>query len=270
MSVSSEKSSVLSLAVLDSCFRVAAPEAFTAIVADLWHAFPRTTAARVEHALRVKESAPGYLVELDGTTASAADIPAAVGYLGLLVNRICLSEVTVPAFHAAVLAGSAGAVVVLGTSGAGKTTLAAAAAQRGLRYLSDEAFVLEAKNRARPYPRPLSLSRWAAELLGIAAPSPWRDSEEILVSPRSLGPVASEAAEVRHLVVLDRTQRELALRAAERSLAVTGLLRLSFNHFRAPEDTYRDVITLARACECWQLSYDDPRDGARLIEELVT
>ncbi len=59
--------------------------------------------------------------------------------------------------HAGVVGTQRGAIVLPGTSYAGKTTLVAALLRRGCTYLSDEYAVFEPDGSVRPYPRRLSI-----------------------------------------------------------------------------------------------------------------
>lgn len=59
--------------------------------------------------------------------------------------------------HAGVVADGDRAIVLPGSSGAGKTTLVRALLDRGARYYSDDAAVLDARGRVHPYARPLAM-----------------------------------------------------------------------------------------------------------------
>ena len=104
------------------------------------------------------ESAPYMRVycddELDYGTETAIDLPPAFE-LGLYSRvmasyRGCL-------LHAAAVATPAGAIVVAGESGAGKTTLALALLARGGRYISEECVGLDASGVVAGLARPINV-----------------------------------------------------------------------------------------------------------------
>ncbi len=70
--------------------------------------------------------------------------------LQLSVARLARPEVFV---HAGVVAVAGRAILLPGTSGAGKTTLVRALVDAGATYYSDEYAVLDAEGRVHPYPR---------------------------------------------------------------------------------------------------------------------
>jgi hypothetical protein len=108
--------------------------------------------------------------------------------------------------HAGAVASPEGeGILILGDSGAGKTTLVAALVQEGYRLLSDEAGVIDpADGRLHPWPRPLgfkpgtqSLARFGSLLNGSLRA---RDGSAIVIAsalrPGSLG----DSCHVRHVV----------------------------------------------------------------------
>jgi hypothetical protein len=74
--------------------------------------------------------------------------------LQLKVAEMCVDKVFV---HAGVVGWKGRAVVVPGTSSAGKTTLIAALVRAGAEYYSDEYALLDKDGRVHPYSRPLKI-----------------------------------------------------------------------------------------------------------------
>lgn len=120
--------------------------------------------------------------------------------------------------HAGAVAGPAGAVLVVGAPDAGKSTLAAAAVQAGLAYLTDEAPPIEGTAGgpvAHPYPKPLALDRRSLLLLGLDRAGPGGDGAGGAMDavdamddlghlpPAVLGTVAERPAPVAAVVVPD-------------------------------------------------------------------
>ena len=84
-------------------------------------------------------------------------------------NRAIFSDLTkVPTVHAAAISWGDACMLLLGSSGAGKTTLAARLIQQGWGYLTDEAVSISGELEALPYPKPLSMKGSSAGLLGLA------------------------------------------------------------------------------------------------------
>jgi hypothetical protein len=105
----------------------------------------------------------------DGYEARGASEPDALVDLLASVVRGLLRRFHargVHAIHAAALAHSAGALIVAGPTGYGKTTLALGLVRRGLSLLSDEVAVVEPKtSRILPYRRSLHIRPGALQLI---------------------------------------------------------------------------------------------------------
>ncbi|MDQ2858129.1 MAG: hypothetical protein M3R53_05675 [Candidatus Eremiobacteraeota bacterium] len=106
-----------------------------------------------------------------------------------------LCRTPVLGFHAATLAGSAGALALIGATTAGKTTTAVACVRRGLRLYSDERCILE-DGRTAPFLRRLTLRAGGrAALLGDPCDEPlgidrrlreWQNAGEVPVRASAL------------------------------------------------------------------------------------
>ena len=91
------------------------------------------------------------------------------------------------------------AIAFPSVSGNGKTTLTAACLLSGFSYISDEALVLDGDGAVIPYPKPLALSKWSCETLGIP-----EEGEETLVTAADLGAdVAQGGIRVTDVVVAE-------------------------------------------------------------------
>jgi len=84
----------------------------------------------------------------------AGEVVAAFEYHLYRLATKALSERLV-SLHAAALASCGRAILFVGASGAGKSSLATQGLLAGMGYLSDEFALLDVKGRVHPFPRPL-------------------------------------------------------------------------------------------------------------------
>ncbi len=98
-------------------------------------------------------------ITLDGTMlADAADMGLAYGVLDAQIRAYVALHAPDHIFvHAGVVALEGRALVLPGSSFAGKTTLVAALVKAGATYYSDEFAVLDANGHVHSYPKPLSM-----------------------------------------------------------------------------------------------------------------
>lgn len=107
---------------------------------------------------------------LDGApTGGHADGRDVVEAVVSLLNRLAVDHTPGRLlFHAGVVERDGRAVMVVGPSGRGKSTLTAALVQAGCSYLSDEVASVDPTTRwIDPFPKPLSLSAGSMALLGL-------------------------------------------------------------------------------------------------------
>ena len=250
-------------AALDSRVRVEAPAGVLAALAGLLGpAADGAPTALVAVADRRVSSAD----LLDGTAAQEPCGDDPVGATLTALNRLALAQCADVAVHAAVVARGDRALALPGVSGVGKSTLAAACAQAGLAYVSDEALVLAADGRVRPYPRPVSLSAWSAGRLGLPhAPG----AAEQAHAAAALGAVVTGPTRLVHVVVPRRGAGRPVLAPTGRAATAVLLLERSFNHYRAPAAALAAVAGACRGAQCWDLAVDDPRQAATVLADLL-
>ncbi|HEY7049793.1 MAG TPA: hypothetical protein VH373_21430 [Jatrophihabitantaceae bacterium] len=180
------------------------------------------------------------------------------------LTRLAVAHSPLLCVHAGVVSGPDGLIAIPGESGLGKTTLVAALLRAGFGYVSDEALALDRDSGAvTPFPRPLSLRGDVWPLLGIA-PAPPPD-EERLVPPAALERAAATDGRVRHVVLARRVPGPPRLAPAARGEAVQALLRRAFNHYRAPEASFRAVVAVVREADVWTATYADAPELAELL-----
>jgi len=193
------------------------------------------------------------------------------GSLMTALNRQVIEEYLGFALHAGVVAKQGRAIAFPADSGGGKSTLTAACIQQGFDYVSDESLciALDTAGVVR-YPKPLGLSRWSRERLGIdgatlAFPP---DRMEGMVIPNDLGgSVAQNPIVLSHVVIPAYGDGRLALEEAPGHEAMAVLLEYSFNHFKHGASAFTLAGRLANQVTAWRLSYDDPLAAARLISD---
>lgn len=181
------------------------------------------------------------------------------------INAEVITQMPYFGVHSAVLAGSDGAIALPGESGSGKSTTTASALLAGLGYVSDEVLALDWDRDellAQPYPRPLALSGWSCDRLGVAdhGPGRYHDSgDETYFRPTILTDrIESAAVGLRHLVLLGPYTECTRLYEVGRQEAATALLTYAFNAWRRPADAFRLAHRIAARTTCWVLERGDP------------
>jgi hypothetical protein len=193
-------------------------------------------------------------------------------FLGEL-NRRAVDDMIYFGVHAGVVASGNRTIALPGGSGAGKTTLVGACIQAGFKYVSDEALCLNyAIGSVIPYPKPLSLSGWSLEALGVDPPDfgPGSGGSKTPVHPEVVGGVIALAPpELSDLVIFEHQPGAAQLRELPRSQVVRALLGYSFNHYKRPAEAFRLTTELARRCQGWALKYEDPVEAAQLLRSAL-
>jgi len=186
------------------------------------------------------------------------------------LTRLAVEHSPLLCVHAGVVSGPEGLLAIPGESGLGKTTLVAALVRAGFGYVSDEALAVDrATGQVSAFARPLALRGDVWTLLGDGiGPAPSPDSEQ-LVAPSLLGRVDTDDARVRDIVLARRDGGPLRVETAARGDAVRALLAHAFNHYRAPEASFRAVVALVRDARVWRATYADAPDLAAGLGELL-
>lgn len=214
--------------------------------------------------------------ETDVATAVQISIPphhnsvADLGWLNSALNSTAMELTPDLAIHAGVIRHGEVVVAFPARSGVGKSTLTAACLREGFDYVSDEALCLRYDNHlAQPYPRPLGLSTWSAHELGVTgAPA----GDDVLVLPHEFGArstAVDEPLRLTHVVLPRRIDGRTppSLARAPASEAIEALLRMSFNHYRRPEDAVRLVASVVAAAHVSVLTYGEAGEAAALLAQ---
>lgn len=235
---------------------VSLPAGLEARIRDEWadlglEAFQDVSTARVQ-------------VRINDMAGEAAD-PLAVGLADL--TRAVIDASPCVCIHAAVVSSTNAVLAFPGASGLGKSTLTAALVRQGFAYVSDEALALDPVSLSVcRFSRPLALDSNSWSVLSFDGPPPLPGAEAF-VRASSLGRLEETDRPLTDVVVARREPGTMQLVPSRRSAAVVVLVQRSFNHFRAPRDTFRTVVAAVRECRVWQATYSDAPAFARMLAD---
>jgi len=158
--------------------------------------------------------------------------------------------------HAAALALAGRVTMIVGESGAGKSTTAYALAAAGFEYLSDELSPIEpATGLVRPYPRALCLKKDPPHPLTL--PSRHLRTEWTLqVPPSALGTrVARTALPLERIVFVrySSSRQKPELRVLSRGEASLRLYQEALNQLAHPCFGLDETLSVVRRAECFEL-----------------
>jgi hypothetical protein len=196
------------------------------------------------------------------------------------INTTALAEADLFAVHAGAVARAGRVIAMPAVSGTGKSTLTAACLRAGLDYVSDEALCLDWETGAvTPYPRPIALSGWSAEALGLppaadddAGTGAGAGAGETLFTAADLGAAtATGPLALAHVVLLqrERCDEPAALEPLPRGEAVAEVLRRSFTSWRRPERAFALVHDVLGRVGTWRLTLGEPCAAADLLAHLL-
>ena len=225
---------------------------------------PSTRPARARHIIQIADEGPfsAYrdCVKLSIETDFDDTLANVIGGL----NRAVIESLDPFAVHSGVVRSGERLIALPAQSGNGKTTLTAALLQRGFEYLSDEALVLRDATTVLPYPKPLALSPWSRETLGLGAAE-----VETLFTPEELGTSVGDGGALTDVVLASYGAAHPEMTQAPGSEGMAALIRLSFNHYKNPEKAFRTASQVASSVRVWRLSYTTPQEGAELLATAV-
>lgn len=236
---------------------------------------PRHRFSLVSGGQRGEQHAGHILVYRDcSRIARATTLRAAVAHMLAAINRAAIESCKQFAVHAGVVARDGSAIAVPVDSMGGKSTLTAALVLRGFEYVSDEALCLEADGSVVPYTKPLGLSPWSMDALGLTdlvVPFPKGAAEasgEVLVPhPLLGGRAAAGRVTLAHLVLPEFGHDHATLTQVAASEGMATLLAMSFNHYRHGADAFHLAAAVANDASTWPLQFGNPLEAADLIAE---
>lgn len=176
--------------------------------------------------------------------------------------------------HAGVVGLGGRAVAFPASSGSGKSTLTAACAERGFDYVSDEALCIDwVSHEVVPYPKPLWLSRWSRDSLGVGDDRLGFYSpryEEAVVAPASLcWSVATVPLQLTDVVRIKAPGGSTSLEPLPASQTAMLLLEHSFYGDQVAR-AFRLVSGTARRSHAWELDVGDPTEAADHLFKMMS
>lgn len=251
--------------------------ALAAFVAELF-ARCRADGAAAAHRLRaVTAGATGrYRLTLDDDVLlEDAERALVVPTIVWAVNQHAVHSVERAVLvHAGAVARGERAALLVGASGAGKTTLTAHLLTAGFAYLTDEAVPFDAETgRVGTYAKPLKLEPGAFALVPAAAPPPDLVPYELdtwHVPPDRLSRTRPAAGVRAHAVVaLAHGAAPTAIGPASRAATLVLLAEQSFNLETLGADGFSALVRLVAQCCCARLEVGDLAPTAALVDALL-
>lgn len=195
-----------------------------------------------------------------------------LGWLGLLVGQIVATITTLLTrllfVHAGVVAVGGRGWVIIGESGAGKTSTVAALVQRGAAYLSDEVALFDAEaGTAAPFLLPMAVKPWTARAAGISHVEPEiaREGGVRFWLPAHL---MAEPVPVDTFILLNPARRSPRITAVSRASMLLALGRhtSSFSQRHRVGDALAGFGRLLRSAACLTLGGRHP---AGCVEQIL-
>jgi len=216
--------------------------------------------------LTLRAEGTGFALRAPDGIWRSGDLNALLIRLELSLAEELVRRSGLPGVHAGGAVVGAGAVLLPGVGGTGKSTLTVALAQRGAPVLGDDVVLLGRDGRAHAFRRLLKVEGAARGLLGLppaTGPLATAWPEATFVRPHDVGSAWAEPAPVRAVVLPRRVEighTELLLARASDVLAelVAGLVLSP----RVAPGTFEMVAEVVASATCWELRYATAPDGA--------
>jgi hypothetical protein len=179
--------------------------------------------------------------------------------------------------HAGVVSWQDRGVIIVGTSGMGKTTLVLKLVMQGCKFLSDEVAWFDSKLEAvEPFPRKLNIRREAQSLLGLPLKSEAADhsfgTEEPLwmvdieeIAPNNIG----ARCKPRYLLFPQGFGEKPRLEYVSKSNALFTLMRSCIEPTSDLGSLLFNFSGLMNDLECYNLVMGSPEETAERVMELV-
>jgi hypothetical protein len=213
-----------------------------------------------EIVVSVQESSDCFEVLLDGVMVSSADTAhdAALGAVKALDDALVRKLRTLRAVHAGAVVLKGRALLIPGSSHAGKSSLVAELLRRGAAHLSDEYAMVDQEGRVHAYPRPLLLRNGSPKQTLVL---PMEFSAEFEMRP----------AEVGWVIAVDYDpEGKWEIQRISQSEAVMLLLR-NTPHEMGQSPEMIDLFTRSVAvAECYAGTRGEVAEAADRILELVS
>jgi len=209
------------------------------------------------------------------TTLISPDLSAHELWIARFLNRLKLeNEPHLLHVHSAAVARGDAAVLLVGRSGVGKSTLTAGLVSRGWDYATDEQVTISPDSgRLIPYPRPITLRRAVWPLFtdvgevraALAGPAV---GQRIEIAPATLGSVSDFEKLTPMMIVApnhDATLETRIERLPSTAASVELLATSCFDMDRLGPAGLEALIALACRCCGWRLTYSDLDEASELL-----
>jgi hypothetical protein len=234
-------------------------------IAELWEPFiAHDRPVGRESTVEARRRQDGWRLDFFGEWSIEATDPwvLASEFRNGLVGR-ALKGANVVALHAAALGHGDSAVLLVGPSGVGKTTLTLRLLEAGWSYLTDDLAIVTPAGLVRPFPKPLNVkSPWEWKRYHSLWSSPsWLPTPmtNFLVPARCFAHESGKELQPSHVIFLSfRPTSPASVEAVPPGLA-TGLCAQN-----VVDPTPRDVGVLRGLC-----THGAAAEGSRLIEAIV-
>ena len=182
--------------------------------------------------------------------------------------------------HAAAMSRHGVGIILAGTPGQGKSTLAAGLLARGWKYLSDEfALIHPTTRRLEPFPKALCIKSGSfAPVLKLGLPLDLKrvlhkggKGPVSLLDPLAVRPVAVSPPCPVGLIVFPEydPSRPPAIEPLSRARAVFDLVQVSFNFTKFRDRGLDLLASIARQAHCIRLRSGDLNQTCRLLEDYM-
>ena len=224
-----------------------------------------------------------YVVCCEGEDYIAGpDISAVLPRLEAAVNyQVMTKRRAFFQLHAGVMSCRDHAVVFTGSSGTGKTTLAAALLSRGWKYLCDEFALIDPDSmQVLPFPKPLSIKESGIERIACMnlplCSHRWRNGKSdrrlSYILPLDVRPdCIGDPGLVKTLLFMTRHERiPQYCRRLEAPEAAMTIYRLGLNTEELGRRGFNAAVALAKQAQCYQLNLGSVEQGCELLESLLS
>jgi HprK-related kinase A len=182
--------------------------------------------------------------------------------------------------HAAVLERQGKALILPAPPGSGKSTLCAALAQSGWRFLSDEFCIIRAKDRQiLPIPRPTPLKNQSIEIIknlepsvfiGPSFPNTRKGTIAHLRAPEaSIAKLKNTASPAWIVFPSYQAQAKVKVQPIKKCHAFMKLATNSFNYQIQAEEGFKLIGDIIDRSACYNMSYSNLGEAIAQIEMLT-
>lgn len=237
---------------------------------------------KIQHNLTIKEKGnpKSYLLKRNGYKLMENRNPSLlIPYLEWEIFHAYIDEISkdFPVFHAASVVKDKKAILLVGESGKGKTTLTVALIKRGFRYLSDDQSLIHPETlKVLPAPKALHLKGKSLEFFPSLSPEfvpmpypreffPGISKALCCFPTKDILPEREDAFCV-HLILFLRREEGIELQSLSKSQAAVQLFLLSFNH--AKKD-FLTAMQLAKKAPAFLLPVGELKVTCSTIECLL-